>query len=132
MALVMGTSSARYAVLWADLAGRGSTAIGVLLEDLENNSLYVRLRQDWDAIADEEEREVLTLLQDDLTAKAREMGAGRLFEYAEENLGASIRIADRENVLVEDFPRALNRLYRRHVQTNVVPFQTHLPRYALQ
>jgi phage repressor protein C with HTH and peptisase S24 domain len=33
---------------------------------------------------------------------------------------------------VEDFPRALNRLYRQHVQSEIRPFVTHLPRYSLQ
>jgi phage repressor protein C with HTH and peptisase S24 domain len=35
-------------------------------------------------------------------------------------------------VMVEDFDRALNRLYRQHVQSKVLEFRTHLPRYALR
>jgi len=129
---LISTSTARYAVLAADLVGRGSTPLGILLEDVENDTLYLRLRHDWDAIADEEETEVLSLLEDDLAAKAREMGAGRLLDWLEENASASITLTDRTSVLVEDFPRALNRLYRGHVQSQVRPFETHLPRYSLQ
>jgi SOS-response transcriptional repressor LexA len=34
-------------------------------------------------------------------------------------------------VEVEDFERSLARLYREHVQSNVIEFVTHLPRYSL-
>jgi hypothetical protein len=33
---------------------------------------------------------------------------------------------------VEDFSRALDRLYRQHVPSKVLEFRTHLPRYSLQ
>lgn len=132
MPLLISTSAARYSLLAADLVGRGSTPLGILLEDVHNDVLYVRLRHDWNSIADDEETEVLSLLEDDLAAKAREMGATRLLAWLDENASASITVTDRENVLVEDFPRALNRLYRQQVQTNVRPFETHLPRYSLQ
>jgi SOS-response transcriptional repressor LexA len=129
---LVSTSTAQYAILAADLVGQGSTPLGILLEDVRNDTLYVRLRHDWDAIADEEESEVLGLLEDDLAAKAREMGAGKLLGWLEENASSSISLTDRSSVLVEDFPRALNRLYREHVQAKVRPFTTHLPRYSLQ
>jgi hypothetical protein len=128
----IATSAARYALLTADLVGRGSTPAGILLEDVQNNVLYIRVRKDWAAIADEEETEVLSMIEDDLTAKAREMGAAQLLAWLEENASLSIAVTDRESVLVEDFPRALNRLYRQHVPSQVRPFHTHLPRYSLQ
>src|SRR5579884_2199775 len=128
----ISTATAQYSVLSADLAGRGPTAVGILLEDVENNSLHVRLRRDWRAIADQEESEVLSLLEDDLNAKAREMGADKLLDWLEENASASVTVSDRESVLVEDFSKALNRLYRKHVETTVRRFETHLPRYSLQ
>lgn len=128
----IATSAARYALLTVDLVGRGSTPAGILLEDVQNNVLYIRLRKDWVTIADEEETEVLSLLEDDLTAKAREMGASQLLSWLEENASLSIAVTNRESVLVEDFPRALNRLYRQHVPSQVHAFQTHLPRYSLQ
>jgi SOS-response transcriptional repressor LexA len=127
MVSAIDTRAGRYAVLTA-----GATAIGILLEDLENNALHVRLRRDWSTFADDEEREVLELLEDDLLSKAREMGAGALFSWLEENASNMVQVTDRENLLADDFPRTLNRLYRRRVQSNVVPFQTHLPRYSLR
>jgi phage repressor protein C with HTH and peptisase S24 domain len=127
MPLAIATHTGRYAVLTA-----GATPIGVLLEDPESNALHVRLRRDLAAIADDEEREVLELLEDDLTSKGREMGADSVLSWLEENASNMFQITDRENVLADDFPRTLNRLYRQRVQSNVVPFQTHLPRYSLR
>src|SRR5579871_6274538 len=130
--MVVETLTARYVVLSAELAGAGPTPLGILLEDAANDALYVRLRHDWTSITDEEEHEVLSLLEDDLEAKAREMGAQRLLEWLEENASSSIVVSDRQNVLVDDFERVLNRLYRKHIPTTVRRFETHLPRYSLQ
>jgi phage repressor protein C with HTH and peptisase S24 domain len=127
MASAIATHTGRYAVLTA-----GTTPIGILLEDPENNALHLRLRRDWGTIADDEEREVLELLEDDLVSKAREMGADGVLSWLGENASNMFQVTDRENLLADDFPRTLNRLYRRHVQSNVVPFQTHLPRYSLK
>lgn len=129
---VITTSAARYAVLTADLAGGGTTSIGVLLQNPKSDELYARLRRDWELIAGEEEAEVLRLLEDDLLAKAREIGAEKLLRWLEENASGSVRITDREEAMVEDFQRGLNRLYSRHVQAAVQPFRTHLPLYTLR
>jgi SOS-response transcriptional repressor LexA len=40
-------------------------------------------------------------------------------------------VSDRRDTIVEDFPRALARLYRLHVRSEAQPFVTHLPRYSL-
>ena len=127
MPTAIATHTGRYAVLTA-----GATPIGILLQDTENNALHVRLRQDWGSFADGEEREVLELLEDDLLSKARDMGAEGVLSWLEENASNMFQVTDRENVLANDFPRTLNRLYRQRVQSNVVPFQTHLPRYSLR
>jgi len=130
--MLLTTATAEYVVLTADLSGGGLMPIGVLLLDPAANDLYIRLRRDWPAVADPEEQEVLSLLEDDLAAKSREMGARPLLEWLEENASGSIRVTDRDSAMVEDFPRALNRLYRRYVQSEVRQFVTHLPRYSLQ
>lgn len=130
--MVVSTASAEFAVLIADIIGLGDTPIGILLLDPVSDELHIRLRRDLPLICDEEDAEVLTLLEDDLAAKAREMGARRLLEWLEENASNSIRTTDRESAIVENFPRALNRLYRGHVRSEPRPFETHLPRYTLQ
>lgn len=132
MELEAPAQTARYSVLQAELAG-DLTTIGVLLQDPASDALYVRLRRDWDRLVSQnDDRELLAELAGDLSAKASEMGADALLRYLEDTLSAAIRITDREAVAVEDFDLALNRLYRRHVESNVVPFRTHLPRYSLR
>jgi SOS-response transcriptional repressor LexA len=129
----MPSQLARYSVVQADTPEPGLVNLGVLLEDPQTDSLCLRLRRDLESLVpDEEDREVLEALADDLALKAREMGAGKLFEYLESNVSDAIRITDREEILVEDFPRTLELLYRKNVRSNVLEFRTHLPRYSLK
>jgi SOS-response transcriptional repressor LexA len=123
---------ARYSLLQAALPGGDLTPIGVLLEDQAANTVHLRLRRDWEQLASAEDVEVLAALSGDLTGKVSEMGTEEFFRHLEDSLSNLIRITDREAVAVEDFDRTLNRLYREHVQSNVVPFRTHLPRYSLR
>lgn len=106
--------------------------LGVLLQDPETDSLRLRFRRDLESLAEEEDLDVLGALGDDIAAKAQELGAEKLFEYLESNASNAIRITDREEVLVDDFGRALDRLYLKNVQSEVLQFRTHLPRYSLQ
>src|ERR1700726_4991877 len=122
-------STARYSIMQAELPGQGVVNLGVLLEDPQSDALHLRFRRDLDSLVDEEDLEVFEALSDDLARKSIELGAGQLFEYLESALSASVRITDREQVLVEDFSRALDRLYRQHVPSKVLEFRTHLPRY---
>jgi SOS-response transcriptional repressor LexA len=113
-----------------DAAGRASVAAGVLLEDPTQDRLYLRLRRDWEEIAGEE-ADVLSALEFDLASKAAEMGASRVLGYLEDTLSNFLRVGERREVMVEDFERALGRLYREHVPSTVRRFVTHLPRYSL-
>ena len=129
---MLETRAGRYSVVQAELPGQGVMSLGVLLEDPQSNSLHLRFRRDLDSLVDEEELDVFESLADDLARKSAEMGAGQLFEYLESTLSGSIRITAREQVLVDDFSRALDRLYRKHVDSKVLQFRTHLPRYTLR
>jgi len=123
----------KYSVVLAEIPQLGAVNVGVLLEDPQSDSLGLRFRRDLATlINDEEDLEVLETLAADLAVKAREMGTGKLFDYLEATLSGAIRITDREEVLVDDFSRALDRLYRKNVQSNVLEFRTHLPRYSLR
>jgi SOS-response transcriptional repressor LexA len=122
--------TARFSILAVDLPGDGPANAGVLLEDPGADRLYVRLRRDWDQVAPEE-AEVLAEIESDLAAKSGEMGAARLLERLEETLSNTLRVSDRRELMVDDFDRALARLYREHVRSNVIEFVTHLPRYSL-
>ncbi len=130
--VAISTRRGQYSIVQAELPGHGLVNLGVLLRDPESDALFVRFRRDMNTLAEEEDLEALAALAADLNSKATEMGAERLFDYLENTLSASVRITDRGPVLVEDFSRAVERLYRLHVQSNVLEFCTHLPRYSLQ
>jgi hypothetical protein len=124
------THAANVSILELAIPGGDPVAAGVLLQDLSEDRLYFRLRRDWEDIAPEE-ADVLSLLDTDLSGKAAEMGAASLLGYLEGTLSNLLRIGDRRAVMVDDFSRALGRLYREHVQSTIREFVTHLPRYSL-
>ena len=127
---VMNTRAARYSLLMVELPGQEDITAGVLLEDPATDRVHIRLRRDWERI-DPDEAEVLAFLEDDLMARAADEGAAKFFARLEDTLSNTIRVSDRREAMVEDFPRALARLYREHVRSDALPFVTHLPRYAL-
>jgi SOS-response transcriptional repressor LexA len=131
------TYLASYSLVQAELPGHGLLNLGVLLHDPQSDSLRLRLRRDMHLLAqvhlhEEEDLELLQALDGDLRRKAGEQGAEHLFQYLESTLSGTVRVTNREPILVEDFGQAVERLYRRHVESNVLPFQTHLPRYSLR
>lgn len=125
------TRQGQFSLLEAALPGRPAETIGVLLLDPETDTLYIRLRRDWEVFASEEDTEVLRELEDDLAGKARESGAAAVIENLESSMSQSVRISDRETIDVRGFERTLSELYRRHVPAEVLRFRTHLPRYSL-
>ncbi|MGH9592408.1 MAG: S24 family peptidase [Bryobacteraceae bacterium] len=127
---VVATHPARVSVLQLEMPGEAPLNAGILLEDRIADRLYLRLRRDWSLIA-ESDADVLSALQDDLAAKAHEMGAARLLEYLQDTLSNLLRISPLREAMVEDFEQALGRLYREHVHARVSRFVTHLPRYSL-
>ena len=127
---IAGTRAARYSLLTVELPGQEAVTAGVLLEDPATDTVHLRLRRDWEQISPEE-AEVLSLLEDDLLARASRMGAAQFLAQLEDTLSNTIRVSDRRETIVEDFPRALGRLYRLHVHAAAQPFVTHLPRYSL-
>jgi phage repressor protein C with HTH and peptisase S24 domain len=88
------------------------------------------LRRDWDVIAPAE-AVILSELESDLAAKARDLGAAQVLDQLHDTLSNTLTISTPREVLIEDFIRALPRLYRELVHATVRPFVTHLPRYSL-
>jgi len=121
---------ARYSILEVELPGEAAVNAGILLEDPAQDRLYIRMRRDWHDLAPEE-AEVLSELATDLAEKSVEFGAEKLLANLEDTVSNTVRVSDRREVEVEDFDRALARLYREHVRSNVHEFRTHLPRYSL-
>jgi len=131
-ATTAGTQLGKYSILQAELPNQGLVNLGVLLQDPRTDSLRVRLRRDLEHIVPIEEMDYFDALADDLSVKKDELGSEALFEYLEGTLSGALQITDRETVLVEDFDRAVDRLYRQHVESKVLEFRTHLPRYSLR
>src|SRR5579872_1232075 len=127
---VAETHAARCSLMVVELPSQGAVNAGMLLEDPSSDRLWVRVRRDWQDLAPEE-AEILSEIEGDLIAKSQEMGAKRLLASIEDSWSNTVRIGEWREVMVEDFERALGRLYRERVQSNVRPFVTHLPRYSL-
>lgn len=127
---VVSTHPARLLILQLALPGQDIVNAGVLLEDPASNQAYLRLRRDWAKLAPEE-AEVLSELEADLSSKALANGASWLVGNLTDTLSNTLQISDPREVVVEDFHRALGRLYRENVRSTVEPFRTHLPRYSL-
>jgi len=122
---------AEYSLITCDVPGHGAQTIGVLLLDPKSDTLYVRLRRDWESVAEDEDAEVLAELEDDLLLKAREQGGAGVLDFLENTASLSIRVTDREAVTVRNFEKTLGDLYRQHVPAQVLRFRTHLPRFSL-
>jgi phage repressor protein C with HTH and peptisase S24 domain len=127
------TTTAHYSILEVCWPGAAADNAGILLVDPESGRARVRLRRDWEEIIDDEDdREVFSLLQEDLNRWMEETSPAEVLQTLEDRLSNVLRISEREAVAADDFDRTLNRLYNRHIQSNVIPFRTHLPLYSLR
>jgi SOS-response transcriptional repressor LexA len=125
---IVETRRGEYSLLEVELPGRAREAAGVLLHD--QDFLKLRMRRDWSQIAAPAEEEVLEALSADLDAKIAEMGPVDFLGWMEETLSNTLRISERQPVLISTFEATLNRLYRDHVHSLVQPFHTHLPVFS--
>jgi SOS-response transcriptional repressor LexA len=138
MAALIQTRSAEYSILQLALPGRPVENLGVLLLDPASGALYIRLRENAAGLAGEEDGEVLSLLEDDLRARAAELGGACLLALFEDSLSNTLRMTGRRSAAVRDFDSAADRIFERHVlgaapETHEVrPFVTHLPLYSLR
>lgn len=123
------TRNAQFSLMEACLPGEAPVNIGVVLLDPESGDYRMRFRRDWQSFAGEES-EVLELLAEDFGDKMRTLGPAEWLRQCEDALSHTLRITDRETVLVEDLDRAIERLYQKHVRPKVLPFVTHLPLYS--
>jgi len=103
--------------------------VGVVLLDAAANQAYVRFRRDWTAFAPGE-ADVLESIEGDMQRAATEMGAAAFLAWLEDTLSNDLSVADREKVMLRRPERTLDDLYKRHVASTVLPYQTHLPMYS--
>jgi SOS-response transcriptional repressor LexA len=124
-----------YVLLQLALPGRPVHDVGVLLVDAEPDSARhaLRLRSQWEDLADAEDEAYLTALERDFRDKIAEMGARRLLESWEDSLSHVLRVSGREAVAVDSFSRVADRIFEKHVAPlEVRKYRTHLPLYSLR
>ena len=129
------THSGEYLLLALALPGEPERNSGVLLRDSDHRpGLSANPRP---LGRNPGEAEWLKALGEDFEAKIREMG-GDAFQPSLGSLSNTLHLSQRIAVTVDDFPRALARLYEEHVEAahveseEVQPFVTHLPLYSLE
>lgn len=126
-------ANGEFVILRLSLPQRPVHNIGILLYDPQSGQVFPKLREDWDDLAEKGDAALLRHLRHDIELKIREMGGDTLLRHFEDTLSNSLLVTEREPVLVESFPRSLNRLFAEHVQeSKVIPFRTHLPLYSLK
>jgi SOS-response transcriptional repressor LexA len=129
----IGRRPGTYVVLEAVPPGRTPCNIGVLLIDPETGRAWLRMRRDFEEIADPGEAEVLAGLEEHIRDCLRESGAMAFLASLEDSLSNTVRISDPETVPVDAFSRAVEQLYREHVApVSVERFRTHVPLYSLR
>lgn len=107
---------AAYSILQFDEPGKGVHNIGILLLDLSTSTLYWKLREDWESVAQEEDIEVLSHLGELLEQMVEDLGDGeKLLENFEDTLSNSLLMTDRKKIQTADLQAALEALYAQHV-----------------
>lgn len=119
-------------MLQVALPGRMAEAAGVIVYDADQERLAVKLRRDWDSLAEPEDAEVLSQMEGHLQQMVREMGARQALEWLEGTLSHVLTLGEREEVSSGSLEFTLHQLYRQHVPVRVKPFETHLPRYEVR
>ena len=129
-AQLISTTAGEFLLVEAALPGRAPEPIGVLLRELPEGRLALRLRRDWDQWMDEDEEEVFTHLESDFATRISSLGPDEFLRQGEDSFSHAIRFSERRRVIVDRFDRTLERLYRQHIPARVQPFHTHLPVYT--
>jgi len=136
--LPVQSAQAEYSILELALPGRPPVAFAVLLFDPAADRLYLKAREDFVRIADQDDCGILESLAAEMARQAGEMGARAFLERLEDSLSNVLRISGRSATAVRNFPHALEGLFREHVlgqareTAPVLPFVTHLPVYTLR
>jgi len=128
-----GKRAGEWVLLQAALPARGVRNIGVFLIDPATGRGWLRLRQRFDDIADNEDAEVLEALEEDARTRIEELGAEAWLASLEDSLSNALRVGEREAIGVDAFSRAIDRLYGEHVEEVAVrPYETHVPLFTLR
>jgi SOS-response transcriptional repressor LexA len=130
---INGRREGTYVLLETALPGRAPCPIGVLLVDLDADRAWLRMRRDFQEIADPEDAEVLEAVEEHIRGCLAESGAQAFLASLEDSLSNAIRVSQRQAISVDAFSRAVEKLYAEHVApVEVQQFRTHLPLYSLK
>jgi SOS-response transcriptional repressor LexA len=122
-----------YVLLEACLPGRLPQNAGVLLIDPATGRGWARFREDFAAIADPDDAEVLEGLEAHFRDAIGERGAVAWLESLEDACSNVIRVGERQTTAVDSFTRTLDALFARHVAAVAPkPYVTHLPLYSMR
>src|SRR5437899_2576863 len=106
-----GRHAGVYALIQAALPQRPVRNIGVLLIDRATDRPYFRLRSHFHDIADPEDVEVLAEIEEYIRACTAQTGGEAFLRSLEDTASHAIRVTDRQEIQVESFTSALDRLY---------------------
>jgi SOS-response transcriptional repressor LexA len=122
-----------YVLLEAHLPQQPARTVGVYLVDPASDRLWLRMRGNYEDVAEPDDVAVLEALADDIRAYAEDMGAEAFLQSLEHSLSNVVRVGERQTVEVDAFSRVADRLFDRHVEKIAVePFRTHVPLYSLR
>lgn len=105
--------------------------VGILLVG-EYDSLYCRFRSDLVNFAGDQAG-WLEQLCDDISVKAKELGAQTCLEWLVSIAPSMLQISPCTNVTIENSPaETMDLLFAKHMRTQILAFRTHLPQYSLE
>lgn len=130
MRQVVQLREGQFSLFYAEF-GPVREAAGVIVWEKSTGEAALRFRRDFHLLADEDQLEVMSVLENDLTQKLAEMGPEVFFQWAESSLSNTLTISERESVTVDRVDRTVMRLYREYVPAQVQRYETHLPRISL-
>lgn len=84
--------------------------VAILLFDPLADRLYIRGRESYVSIADEDEAQVVSLTVEEFRANAETQGGSSLLDQLE-SMSNTLRMTDRIPLVVRDFPETLGRLF---------------------
>jgi hypothetical protein len=116
--VVMSSSEPRdaeYLVLQWAAPGKPVQAVGVLLFDRSQKTLYWRIVEHWADIAGSEDAEVLSLLGDSIQEQVGEVGAEAFLSFLEETLSNVLLVGSRQSIRMSDVEATLEELFRENV-----------------
>ncbi|MBV9770319.1 MAG: hypothetical protein JOZ32_12160 [Bryobacterales bacterium] len=111
---ILPRQKADWALLTAQFPGWPRQPIGILLADA-TDTLLVRFRRDWSAIAPADDAAILIGLEADLIARGQEFGGSAVLNWLETSASHAIQIGVRDEIETANAKHSLAELFREHV-----------------